>query len=612
MPTRFAGALVALSVLAGVAAADKVETPKPQPAAHAGVGRLAPDLTAKAIDGTAFKLSDAMKGKKAAVVVVTSVSCPLSKKYLPTVAALEKEYAEKGVAFVLIDAIKTDEVEDLKKAGVKAPILHDADGSLCKALGAATTTDVFVLDAARTVKYRGAIDDQYGLGYSTDAPKHTYARNALDAVLAGDDAPVPATTAPGCALDLADVKAPATPKPTYHNFASRLIQQNCQECHRKGGIGPFSLETLADVKAHKGMVKKVVGDGVMPPWHAADAKDAKADQPRPFKNDRSLPEADKVALLVWLADGLPEGEKADAPLARKFPDEWAIGKPDLVVQIPKPIDIRATGVMDYQNVIVESGLEEDKWVVAAEIQPTDRAVVHHVLVFALPAKKPGELELPRRGEGQGYYAAYVPGNTRQILPEGFAKKLPKGARIKFQIHYTPNGTATKDQVRVGFKFGKAPDYEVKVFPLGNPKISIPPGADNHKEEFEFKLPLDVTLTAFSPHMHLRGKAARYEYDVLDPKTKQVVETKVLLDVPHYDFNWQLRYELAAPVSLPAGTPVRYIAWYDNSTKNPANPDPKKTVKWGDQTYDEMFLGYAEWHSPLLAVKKEKEEPKEKK
>lgn len=605
MPTRFA-ALAALFALAGVASADKVEAPKPQPAGHAGVGKMVPDLTSKAIDGTAFKLSDAMKGKKAAVVAITSATCPLSKKYLPTLAAFEKEYADK-VAFVAINAISTDPPTDLKKlaaaAGLKAPLILD-DGVLCKQLGATTTTDVFVLDAARTIKYRGAIDDQYGIGYSTDAPKHTYARNALEAVLAGGDAPVPATTAPGCALDLADVKAPAAVRPTYHNFASRLIQQNCQECHRKGGIGPFSLETLADVKAHKGMVKKVVGDEVMPPWHAADANDAKADQPRPFKNDRSLPEADKAALLAWIADGLPEGEKADAPLARKFPDEWAIGKPDLVVQIPNAIDIKATGVMDYQNVIVESGLEEDKWVVAAEIQPTDRAVVHHVLVFALPPKKPGEFELPRRGEGQGYYAAYVPGNTKQILPEGFAKKLPKGARIKFQIHYTPNGTATKDQVRVGFKFGKAPNYEVKVFPLGNPKISIPPGADNHKEEFEFKLPLDVTLTAFSPHMHLRGKAARYEYDVIDPKTKKVTETKVLLDVPHYDFNWQLRYELAAPVTLPAGTPVRYIAWYDNSSKNPANPDPKKTVKWGDQTYDEMFLGYAEWYSPLLPAKKE--------
>lgn len=602
---RFAGTLLAALLVAGIALADKMEGPKPQPAAHAGVGKLAPDLSAKTLDGAAFKLSATMKDKKAGVVVITSATCPLSKKYLPTVAALEKEYAAKGVVFVVIDAVTTDKPDDIKKfatdAGLKAPVIHDADNTLCKQLGAATTTDVFVLDAARTIKYRGAIDDQYGLGYSTAAPKHAFAKNAIEAVLAGKEPVVAATTAPGCALDLDDVKV-TTAKPTYHNFASRLVQQNCQECHHKGGVGPFTLETLDDVKAHKGMVKKVVKDDTMPVWHAATAE--KPGEPRTFKNDRSLPTADKDAFLAWIADGLPEGDKADAPLTRTFPDEWSIGKPDLVVQIPDAIKIKATGVMDYQNVIVDTGLEEDKWVVAAEILPTDRAVVHHVLVFALPPKKPGEIELPKRGEGQGYYAAYVPGNTKQILPEGFAKKLQKGARIKFQIHYTPNGTATKDQVKVGFKFGPTPNYEVKVFPFGDPKISIPPGADNHKEEFEFKLPMDVTLTTFSPHMHLRGKAARYEYDVIDPKTKKVIETKVLLDVPHYDFNWQLRYELAQPVNLPAGTPVRYIAWYDNSSNNPANPDPKKTVKWGDQTYDEMFLGYAEWHSLLTAVKKD--------
>lgn len=606
MLRRFVAALAAASLLAGVASADKTEAPLPQPAAHAGVGKLAPDLSATALDGSAYKLTTALKGKKAGVVVVTSSTCPLSKKYLPTVAALEKEYAEKGVAFVLVAAVKTDKPDDLKKlaadAGLKAPILHDADGVLCKQLGARTTTDVFVIDAARTVKYRGAVDDQYGLGYSTAEPKQTYAKNAIAAVLAGTEPKVLATTAPGCELDLADVKAPA-PKPTYHNFASRLVQQNCQECHRKGGVGPFTLETLDDVKAHKAMIKKVVKEDRMPVWNAVGTE--KPGEPRVFKNDHSLPAADKEAFLAWLADGCAEGDKADAPLARTFGDgEWGIGKPDLVVQVPEPIDVKATGVMSYITKVVDTGLEEDKWVVAAEILPTDRAVVHHVLVFALPPKKPGEFELPNRGEGQGYYAAYVPGNSRQILPDGFAKKLQKGARLKFQIHYTPNGTATKDQVKVGFKFGAAPNYEVKVFPLGNPKFDpLNPGEADQKRVFEMKLPADVTLTAFSPHMHLRGQAARYEYDVIDPKTKKVVETKVLLDVPNYDFNWQLRYELATPVTLRAGTPVRYIAWFDNSSKNPHNPDPTKSVKWGDQTFEEMFLGYAEWYGPVTAVKK---------
>ncbi len=593
-----------------VAFAGKVEPPKPQPASHAGVGRLAPDLSGKAVDGSAFKLSDALKKQKAAVIVVTSTTCPISKKYLPSVAALEKEYAAKGVAFVLVGAIQTDTADDLKalptKAGTKAPVLHDTDGTLCKALGANTTADVFVIDSARTIKYHGALDDQYGLGYSLDAPKHQYAKAAIDAVLAGDDAPMPATTAPGCTLDLEDVKLPATDKPTYHREISRLVAQNCQECHRKGGAGPFTLDTLADLKAHKGMVKKVVEDGTMPVWHAAAT--GKAGEPRVFKNDRSLPETDKAALLAWLADGLPEGEKADAPLPRRFSDEWGIGKPDLIVQIPAANKVKATGIMDYIDVTVDTDLTEEKWVTAAEIQPTDKSVVHHVLCFSLPPKKKGDIEFKQRGEEQGYFAAYVPGNSRQILPEGFGRRLQKGGRVKFQIHYTPNGTATEDQVRIGFKFAPArPANEVNVFPLGTPAISIPPGADDHKEVAEFKLPFDTVLTAFSPHMHVRGKAARYEYDLIDPKTKKVTETKLLLDIPHYDFNWQLRYELAEPVSVPAGNTLRYIAWYDNSAKNPANPDPKKKVKWGPQTTDEMMLGYIEWYNPRLTREPEKAE-----
>ena len=588
--------LVSVVALAGVATAGKVETPKPQPPAHAGVGRLAPDLTAKAVDGSAFRLSAALKDRKAAVIAVTSTTCPLSKKYLPTLAKLEAEFAAKGVAFVVLDPIRTDTPADLKaaaeKAGLKAPLIHDADGSLCKAFGAASTTDLFVLDAKRTVIYRGAVDDQYGLGYSTDAAKHTYAKDALTAVLAGREPLVRATTAPGCELDLSGAKAADAAKVTYHNRVSRIVQENCVECHRTGGVGPFALESRQDVLSHKGMVKKVLADGVMPPWHAAEPK--KGD-PRPFKNDRSIPEADKADLLAWLADGGPEGDAADAPLPRVFPTDWHIGKPDLVVQIPEPIEVKATGIMKYQNVLVETKLDEDKWVTAAEIRPTDKAVVHHVLVFVMT---PAMAKLPRAGEGQGFFAAYVPGNSYQILPAGFARKMPKGAVVKFQIHYTPNGTATKDQVQVGFKFASAPpEHEIRVLPVANPKLEIPPGADNHPQVAEFTLPVDGTVTSLSPHMHVRGKACKYEVELPDG-TK-----KVLLDVPHYDFNWQHRYQLADPFPLPKGTKVKFTVWYDNSAKNPANPDPKATVKWGPQTFEEMLIGYTEFYLPAYPVKK---------
>ncbi len=592
-PNLFAP-LIAVLASVGVAAAGKVEAPVPQPAAYAGVGRMAPDLTAKTVAGTEFKLSAALKDRKAVVVAVTSSTCPLSKKYLPTLAALEKEFGDKA-AFVLLAPIGTDTPADLKelvgKAGIKAPVIHDADGKLTAALGAASTTDLFVIDAKRTVVYRGAVDDQYGLGYSKDAAIHTYAKDALAAVLAGQEPKVPATTAPGCALDLP--KAEAAAKPTYHREVARIVQQNCQECHRKGGVGPFTLDSRADVIAHKGMIKKVLADATMPPWHAVGPKPGEL---RTFKNDRSLPDADRDALLAWLADGGPEGDAADAPLPRTYPDDWAIGKPDLIVQVPEPIAVKATGVMKYQTVLVETGLTEDRWMRAAEIRPTDASVVHHVLVFVIP---PHLAKIPKAGEGQGFFAAYVPGNNHQILPDGFARKIPKGSLVKFQIHYTPNGTATKDQVRVGFKFTTDPRYEVRVLPVAQPKIEIPPGADAHKEVAEFKLPVEGTVTAVSPHMHVRGKACKYEA-VLPGG-----ETKLLLDVPHYDFNWQHRYQFAQPVTLPKNTTVRFTVWYDNSDKNPANPDPKATVKWGPQTFEEMMLGYTEFYIPALPLKAEK-------
>jgi len=559
----------------------------------AGVGRRVPDVKNAAVDGKEYQLSEALKDRKALVVAVTSTSCPISKKYLPTLAKLEKDYGAKGVGFLLLNPIATDSVEEIKKqvaaSAFQGPYFHDKDGSITKSLGLTTTTEVFVIDPTRTMAYRGAIDDQYGIGYSNDAPKRTYLKDALDAVLAGKEPAVRATSAPGCVLDLDSAKAVAAPKVTYHNRISRMIQQNCLECHRTGGVGPFTLNTLEDVVSHKAMIQKVVEKATMPPWFAA--KPAKGEH-SPFVNDRALPDEDKTDLLAWFKDGAPAGEKADAPLTRPFPEDWAIGKPDQIFQLDVPIDIKATGVMAYQNLIVDTKLDEEKWIQSYEVHPTAKEVVHHVLIWALPPKTGTELLPPRArgGEASGFFAAYVPGNSFQIFPENFGKKLPKGARLHFQIHYTPNGTATTDRMQIGVKYAaKKPETELKVFGLANPKFEIPPGDDNYKNTAEIKLPFNVTLTGLMPHMHVRGKACKYVAEFPDG-TK-----KVLLDVPHYDFNWQLGYKLAEPALLPRGTKIIYTAWFDNSEKNPANPDPKKTVKWGPQTFDEMLLGYIEFH-----------------
>ena len=567
--------------------------PKLLKAAERGVGRLAPDLEFTDIDGSPGKLSD-FKMSKALVIAFTSTSCPITKKYAPSLARLEREFGSQGVKFLYVNPTASDSLESIRSVvkdnGFAGRYVHDQAGKITAALGAQTTTEMLVLDAARTVVFRGAVDDQYGLGYALEAPRHAYLKDALAAVLSTQAPPTAATTAPGCALDAKPAAALAKDI-TYHNRISRLLQDNCLECHRTGGVAPFSMATYEDVKSHAGMIRKQVDRGAMPPWFAATTPDEELSH---WANDRSLAAPDKADLLAWLASEKPLGNPADAPLARTFPTGWQIGQPDLVLQLPRPVPVNATGVMPYQTLIAETTLTEDQWVQAYEVQPTAREVVHHVIIriHEHGTKATGGSAGNAAGEREGFFAAYVPGNSHATFPPGLAKKLPAGATVSFQIHYTPNGKATTDQLKLGLVFAKEPPrHVIHVTGLVNALFTIPPGATSHEVTSDIRLPFDATLLSFMPHLHVRGKAARYEATLPDG-TK-----KLLLDVPRYDFNWQLHYQFAEPVTLPRGTTLTFTAWFDNSANNPANPDPTKAVRWGPQTYDEMMLGYVEYFVP---------------
>jgi thiol-disulfide isomerase/thioredoxin len=563
--------------------AAKPETPDPVKnapkvlrAAEVGVGKFVSDVAFTDTAGKAGRLSD-LKGAKLTVVAFTNTTCPISKKYTPSLARIEKEYAAKGVAFLFVNPTATDKPEGIAFAG---RYVHDTDGKLTAAFGATSTAEVFVLDSARTVLYRGAIDDQYGLGYALDRPRTSYLTAALDDALAGRTLVTAATTAPGCALEPDAAKA--TPIAlTYHARIERIVQANCVECHRKGGVAPFALEKYEDVVAHKGMIRRVADAGTMPPWFA----ETKAGH-SPFANDRSLTAADKKDLLAWLSGDLKKGDPADAPLPRKFDSGWLIGKPDTVFQIPEPIAVKAEGVMPYQYARIDTDFAEDRWVRSLEVQPTARDVVHHVLVFAVPKGQRGP-----GSESKGFFAAYAPGNGVLMYPEGYAKRLPKGYSLVFQIHYTPNGKATADQSKLAVVFADGPPlHEVHTFGIANVSFSIKPGdPDKELTARAGVVGGDITLLSFFPHAHLRGKAARYDLTAGG-------KTSPLLNVPHYDFNWQLPYQLAEPVVAREGSTIVYTARYDNSTKNPANPDPTKEVNWGEQTFDEMHLGYVDYVS----------------
>lgn len=571
------------------------EAPKVLAPNSAGIGRMMPDIRLKSLHGEELTLRNLL-GKNGLVISFTNTSCPICKKYGQTLARLEETLSVKGVAMMFVNPTANEKAEDMKafvkSHGLKSPYIHDPDGSVAKMIGAASTAEVFLLDRQRTLVYRGAIDDQYGLGYSHDAPRRAYLLDAATALLMDRTADPAATTAPGCDLDLPNAKA-AQVGVTYHNRISRIIQANCIECHRGGGVGPFSLEKYEDVVAHAGMIRKVVEKGTMPPWFAA-TNSVSEGKPSHWANDRSMPASDKADLFAWLKSDRPKGDPADAPLPRAYADGWLIGKPDAVFEFPTAVAVKANGTMAYQTVWVETMLPEDKWVKAVEVRPSARAVVHHVLVFVVP---PGGNEDEGRDsaseERRGFFAIYVPGQSVLSYPEGFAKRLPKGSRLRFQMHYTPNGMATEDKTRIGLVFSsKTPEFEVKVAGIVNPRLSIPPGAENHAVEASLRVPAHATALGFLPHMHLRGKSFRYE--ITPPGGK----SETALDIPRYDFNWQLYYRLAEPKLLAPGTVVKATGWYDNSPGNPANPDPKKTVRWGPQTTDEMMLGYIEYFIPV--------------
>ncbi len=553
-----------------------------------GIGKQIPVLSFKDINGKTHSLAD-YADRSAIVFAMTGTGCPLCLKYAPTLANIARQYRNQGVEFIFVNPNQSEQMEDLSDAvqthGFQGPYIQDGDRELPIALKANTTTEVFVLDQARTLVYRGAVNDQYGFGYALRAPRRDFLADALDAVLEGQIPTIQATTSPGCELIYPSVQTVNAPI-TYHNRISRIIQANCLECHRAGGTAPMAFEQYVAVKDYAGMIADVLQRNIMPPWFAGPAVDEQHDTPHALRwaNDRSLSDSEKNDLMSWINAGAPEGDPADKPLAKHFPEGWLIGKPDATFRLPEPIQVKATGTMPYQYATVETNLSEDKWVKAIEIRPSQVDVVHHVIVSV-------QSESPTGRGVREFWTGYAPGNSTWFYPDGYARRLPKGARLRFEMHYTPNGRATQDQTQIGVLYSDAPPrHEVKVAAIANRNLRIPAGTANHQEVANLRLPYEAQILSFLPHMHLRGKAARYEL-VSGPRHS------TLLDVPRYDFNWQLLYRLAEPLAVQRGDMIRFTGWFDNSSGNPANPDPTAVVQWGEQTENEMHVGYIEYVVP---------------
>jgi hypothetical protein len=400
------------------------------------------------------------------------------------------------------------------------------------------------------------------------------------------------------------VLSAATPV-TYHKDVSRILQNRCQGCHRPGEIGPMPLLTYEQTRPWAKAIRETVKLKKMPPWFAEAAHGT-------FENDRSLSSAEIATISSWVEQGAPEGNPKDAPKPLAFVDGWRIGTPDAIIQMPTAFELPASGALDYQFVALPSGFTEDKWVEQLEVRPGNRAVVHHVVVYAREPGSPMYKNLkpgipspvPNSGirnrtpdDGTGIWSiqtgaeivcTYVPGGEPCKARPGQARLIKAGSDLLFQLHYTPNGKPASDLTRIGLVFAKErPKERVRTMLVLNPNLRIPPGVANHRVDARVTLNAPATLTSLFPHMHYRGKS--FEYRAVYPTG----ESELLLKVPRYDFNWQMTYYFDKPRVLPKGATIECIAHYDNSPNNPANPDSKAEVLWGDQSWEEMLAGFVD-------------------
>jgi hypothetical protein len=339
-------------------------------------------------------------------------------------------------------------------------------------------------------------------------------------------------------------------------------------------------------------IKRVVQQKIMPPWFADP-------QYGHFANDRSLSAKEISTLVAWVNAGAPDGDPKDAPAPVEFLEGWNIPKPDVIFQLPRPFQIPASGVVEYQYVIIPTGFTEDKWVQMAEARPTNRPMVHHIIAYVrepgssyFKDQKPGVFfeAPPSKAEEKtdtsalpsDFLIGYAPGQPAEVLGPGQAKLIKAGSDLVLEVHYMPMGTPTTDQTKVGLVFAKE---RVLTLSAVNGTFKIPPGDPNYRVDASFEVATDLKLAGLHPHMHTRGKD--FEYRIVYPDGR----TETILRVPKYNWRWQLWYNLSEPLILPKGTKIECTAHFDNSADNPENPDPSRTVIWGQQSWDEMMVGF---------------------
>jgi len=575
--------------LQGTQAAPSLERPAEV------IGKKAPDFRLKDQAGKTRTLAE-FADRKALVVVFLGTQCPIANTYAPTLGDLSRRYGARGVQFLGINANLDDKSEAVarhaKEYSLPFPVLKDDRQALADGLGARVTPEVFVLDGGRVVRYRGRVDDSYeSRTQKRPAPRSRDLEVALEAVLAGKPVSQAVTPAFGCSIARPERTA-AAGAVTYHRDIEKLLQDNCQSCHRPGQVAPFSLLTYGDAKSWATEIKEFTTRRQMPPWQAEPGHGD-------FLDSRRMSDADIAKIAAWADAGAPRGNAKDAPPAKEWADGWTLGKPDLVLRMPEKYTVAATGADDFRCFVLPTNLTEDKQVIAMEVKPGNARVLHHVLAFLDSSGKGRELDakdpLPGYNAGPGgigffptgAVGGWAPGNMPREMPAGVYRPLPAKTDVVIQVHYHKTGKVEVDQTEIGLYFAKEPrTKQSRLFPLTNLAIDIPPGAQRHEVKAGLTLPFDAKAISITPHMHLLGKEMKVTATLPNGETKSMVWIK------NWDYRWQDTYVYREAFALPRGTRVELVAYFDNSTSNPLNPsNPPKRVTFGEETTDEMAFAF---------------------
>ena len=535
--------------------------------------------------GKTVSLED-FRHEQATVLVFIGTECPLVNLYILRLAELQRDFAPRGVQILAINSNPQDTPEDIARHAqdrkLPFPVLIDPGQKVADLFGAKRTPEVVVLDGAGAVRYRGRIDDRYRVGGDRGTPTRHDLVEALEEILANRPVRVRSTPVTGCLIPRREPARPVE-QATYARDIAPLLQKHCQDCHRPGQVAPFSLLNYEQARDWSATIGEVVRAGRMPPWHA-DPRHGK------FANDRSLPEAERSLLLTWIEQGCPKGDDRDLPAPRIFPEGWGIGTPDRVLSMKTAFTVPAQapkGGIPYQRFVLAESFDRDVWVRAVEARPGNRAVVHHMLLFI---GNPPSRTRPIETGDRDILVGFVPGARPAIFPPGLGKRIPRGARLVLEMHYTANGTEQTHLSSVGLVFAtEPPRHEARTRVVANSTFAIPRRAADHEVAAATTFEKDAVLLRLAPHMHLRGKSFLFRAVYPDNRSE------ILLSVPRYDFNWQQAYVLKKPLHMPAGTRIECVARFDNSADNPNNPDPDKEVRFGDQSWEEMMIGWVTYY-----------------